>query len=167
MAPKRSGMRNIPRTPNQLAELRSLLDEFKQRLEVGGDAVDPDFKFHLGIASASGNRYFPDLLAHFGATTIPRTRIAMVQSPGGQAAYLGILCREHEQIYNAILRGDPEGVSMFMRTHLSSSRDRFQKAQEALGSFEKERSEGPYPQPAGNISLDSSAGIGTGLRITS
>ena len=125
------------RTESQLAELRRLLDAFKERLEVGGDTVDPDFRFHLGIASATGNRYFPELLAHFGTTTIPRTRITMVQSPGGQAAYLGILCREHEQIYNAILRGDPEGASMLMRTHLMSSRDRFQRAQEALGSLEK------------------------------
>jgi DNA-binding FadR family transcriptional regulator len=155
------------RTPIQLAELRKLLDTFKERLEIGGDTVDLDFKFHLGIARATANRYFPELLAHFGTTTIPRTRITLVQPPGAQAAYLGVLCREHEQIYNAILRGDPKGASMFMRTHLSNSRDRFQRAQEALGSLESDRSEGLYPQQAGNISLDSPAGIGTGLKITS
>jgi GntR family transcriptional regulator, transcriptional repressor for pyruvate dehydrogenase complex len=120
------------RTPSQLAELNRLLEEFHARLNVGGDTVEPDFQFHLTIANATGNRYFPEVLSRFGTTTIPRTRITMVQSSGGQAAYLGILCREHEQIYNAILRGDPEGASMFMRTHLSSSRDRFQKAQAAL-----------------------------------
>jgi GntR family transcriptional repressor for pyruvate dehydrogenase complex len=120
------------RTPSQLIELRRLLDEFHARLDAGGDTVEPDFQFHLGIANATGNRYFPEVLTRFGMATIPRTRITVVQSPENRAAYLGILSREHENIYNAILRGDPESAAMFMRTHLSGSRDRFQKAQEAL-----------------------------------
>jgi GntR family transcriptional repressor for pyruvate dehydrogenase complex len=120
------------RTPEQLERLRGLLDEFQTRLADGGDTVEPDFGFHLAIAEATGNRYFPEVLARFGTRTIPRTRVSMVQSAGGTAAYLGVLSHEHEHIYDAILRGDPESASMFMRTHLSSSRARFRKAQEAL-----------------------------------
>ncbi len=118
------------RTDEQLAELRRVLDAYQAALEGGGDTAEPDFQFHLRVAEATGNRYFPEVLARFGTTTIPRTRVSLLQSPGGQAAYLTTLGREHELIYTAILRGDPEDASRFMRTHLSNSRDRFQRAQD-------------------------------------
>jgi DNA-binding FadR family transcriptional regulator len=124
----------VRRTESQLADLRRILDEYQVALHNGGDTAKPDFEFHLGVAEAAGNRYFFEVLAHFGTTTIPRTRLCLVQSPGGQAAYMGILSHEHEAIYSAILRGDPADASAFMRTHLSNSRDRFQRAQDALGS---------------------------------
>jgi DNA-binding FadR family transcriptional regulator len=117
------------RTDAQLAELRRTLDEYQAALQSGADTAGPDFQFHLRVAEATGNRYFPDVLAGFGTTTIPRTRVSLMQSPGGQAAYLSILGREHEQIFSAILRADPEEASRFMRTHLANSRDRFQRAQ--------------------------------------
>lgn len=121
------------RTDVQLAELRRVLDAFQAALENGGDTAEPDFLFHLRVAEATGNRYFPEVLARFGTATIPRTRVSVLQPAGGQAAYLSILSREHEQIYGAILHGDPEAASQFMRTHLSNSRDRFQRAQDAIG----------------------------------
>lgn len=122
------------RTAGQLAELRRVLDEFQEALRNGGDAAEPDFQFHLRVAEATGNRYFPEVLSRFGTTTIPRTRVSLLQSAGDQAAYLSSLSREHEQIYDAIMRGDPKGASKFMRTHLANSRDRFQRAEDALGS---------------------------------
>jgi GntR family transcriptional repressor for pyruvate dehydrogenase complex len=118
------------RTEEQLAELRRVLDAYQTALHSGGDTAEPDFQFHLHVAEATGNRYFPEVLARFGTTTIPRTRVSLQQSPGGQAAYLTTLGREHEQIFTAILNGDPEGASRFMRTHLSNSRERFQRAQD-------------------------------------
>jgi GntR family transcriptional repressor for pyruvate dehydrogenase complex len=121
------------RTEQQLAEMRRLLDRFQNAMDQGGDTAEPDFLFHLRVAEATGNRYLPEVLARFGTATIPRTRVSVVQSAGGQAAYLEILSREHEQIYGAILRADPASASQFMRAHLSNSRDRFQRAQDALG----------------------------------
>ena len=124
----------VRRTESQMADLRQILDEFQAALLHGGNAAEPDFQFHLRVAEATGNRYFREVLARFGTTTIPRTRVGLLQSAGDQAAFLSILSREHEQIFSAILSGDPKGASKFMRTHLSNSRDRFQRAQDALGS---------------------------------
>jgi GntR family transcriptional repressor for pyruvate dehydrogenase complex len=118
------------RTDEQLAELRRVLDAYQVALHGGGDTAEPDYLFHLRVAEATGNRYFPEVLAGFGTTTIPRTRVSLQQSPGGQAAYLTTLGREHEQVYTAILNSDPEAAARFMRTHLSNSRDRFQRAQD-------------------------------------
>lgn len=122
------------RTPEQLADLRRVLDEFLAALHNGGNAAEPDFQFHVRVAEATGNRYFPEVLSRFGTTTIPRTRVSLLRSAGDQEAYLSILSREHEQVYAAILRGDPKSASKFMRTHLTNSRDRFQRAQDALVS---------------------------------
>ena len=117
------------RTEGQLAELRRVLDAYQAALRSGGDTAEPDFQFHLRVAEATGNRYFPEVLARFGTTTIPRTRVSLVQSPGGKAAFLTTLGKEHEQIYTAILNRDPHAAARHMRTHLSQSRDRFRRAQ--------------------------------------
>jgi GntR family transcriptional repressor for pyruvate dehydrogenase complex len=118
------------RTEGQLAELRRVLDAYQAALHSGGDTAEPDFQFHLRVAEATGNRYFPEVLARFGTTTIPRTRVSLMQSPGGQAAFLTTLGREHEQIYTAILNRDPHAASRHMRSHLTQSRDRFRRAQD-------------------------------------
>jgi len=39
--------------------------------------------------------------------------------------------REHEDIYDAIERRDPEAARAAMRMHLSNSRERLRRAQEA------------------------------------
>jgi GntR family transcriptional repressor for pyruvate dehydrogenase complex len=123
----------IRRTADQLADMRSALDAFQAALDSGRDTSEPDYQFHLRVAEATGNRYYAEVLARFGTTTIPRARLTVLQSAGDQAAYLSLLSREHEQIYGAILRGDAEDAARFMRTHLANSRDRFQRAQDALG----------------------------------
>ncbi|MEO8370905.1 MAG: FadR/GntR family transcriptional regulator [Candidatus Solibacter sp.] len=130
-----AGLAAARRTEGQLTDLRRILDKYQVALRSGGDTAEPDFEFHVGVAKATGNRYFSEVLAHFGTNTIPRTRVCLVQSPGGQAAYLSILSREHEEIYSAILRGDPVGAAQFMRAHLSNSRDRFMRAQDARDSL--------------------------------
>jgi DNA-binding FadR family transcriptional regulator len=127
-----AGLAAARRSAGQLAELRRVLDGFQSAMQSGDDTAEPDYQFHLRVAEATGNRYFPEVLARFGMTTIPRTRISLRQSTEDRAAYLSVLAREHEQIYSAILRGDSEGASRCMRAHLSNSRDRFQKAQAAL-----------------------------------
>jgi GntR family transcriptional repressor for pyruvate dehydrogenase complex len=118
------------RTEEQLQALRRALDEFQEAQRSGGNGAETDFQFHLRIAEASGNRYFPEVFAHFGMSSIPRTRVTLFASAQDQAAFISMLSREHEQIYGAILCADPKLAAKFMRVHLSNSRDRFRKAQE-------------------------------------
>ena len=51
---------------------------------------------------ATGNRYFGDILRHFGAQLIPRTRIASIHQPQRDPDYLRRVNREHEEILAAI-----------------------------------------------------------------
>jgi len=117
------------RTDLQLEEIRRALDDFKAELQSGSNAGETDFLFHLRIAETTGNRYFAEVMSNYGTATIPRTRLTVFQSPEARSNFLSMLSREHEQIFNAIARGDANAAAKFMRIHLSNSRDRFGKAQ--------------------------------------
>jgi GntR family transcriptional repressor for pyruvate dehydrogenase complex len=126
-----AGLAAQRRSDAQLAEIRAALDAL-ERAETRDDAVAPDLRFHLAIAAATGNRYFEDIMGHLGATLIPRARInspriAMADLP----QYLRRVNREHEDIHDAIARGDADGARAAMRLHLTNSRERLRRAQEA------------------------------------
>lgn len=123
------------RTEEQLAELARVLGLMQRSVAKGSPAVDADVQFHVVIAQATGNRYFVDILTQLGNTIIPRARVNMPQlAHDDPAAYLERVNREHEDIFNAILRKDPEAARAAMRTHLSNSRERLRQAQLQLES---------------------------------
>jgi GntR family transcriptional repressor for pyruvate dehydrogenase complex len=127
-----AGLAASRRTDEQLVAMRQALDDFEKNVAVAGDTVGPDFRFHLQIAQSTGNPYFADIMRHLGTTLIPRTRISAIRSQeGGGAPYLSRVNREHEEIYAAIARRDPESARAAMRIHLTNSRERLRMAQEA------------------------------------
>jgi GntR family transcriptional repressor for pyruvate dehydrogenase complex len=126
------------RTDEQAAELREALADMGRALTSGtgssaASSVEADVRFHGLVAEATGNRYFVEMLSQLGNTLIPRARL---NTPGLEperpADYLGRVNREHEDIYNAILRKDPEAARAAMRTHLSNSRERLRQTQQRL-----------------------------------
>jgi DNA-binding FadR family transcriptional regulator len=126
-----AGLAAQRRTEEQLREIAAALEAL-ENASTQGDAVAPDLRFHTAIAAATGNRYFADIMGHLGATLIPRARInspriAMEDLP----QYLRRVNREHEEIYQAIARRDPESARAAMRLHLTNSRERLRRAQEA------------------------------------
>jgi GntR family transcriptional regulator, transcriptional repressor for pyruvate dehydrogenase complex len=127
-----AGLAAQRRTEAQLAEMRAALDAFEANVGGEGDAVSPDFRFHLAIANATGNRYFADIMSHLGSTLIPRARINSSRvAQEDRTQYLRRVNREHEEIYSAIARGDAESARAAMRIHLTNSRERLRRAQEA------------------------------------
>jgi GntR family transcriptional regulator, transcriptional repressor for pyruvate dehydrogenase complex len=127
-----AGLAAQRRSEAQLAAMRAALDALESNSQGEGDTVSPDLRFHLLIAEATGNRYFADIMGHLGATLIPRaridsSRIAMEDLP----QYLRRVNREHEEIFAAIARRDPESARAAMRIHLTNSRERLRRAQEA------------------------------------
>jgi DNA-binding FadR family transcriptional regulator len=115
------------RTDEHLAEMRRALDLFRERLASGGETITPDFQFHLGIARATGNHYFFDILNHLGPALIPRARIPTNERQPEQIEYLVRISNEHEDTYNAIVRLDSEGARAALRNHLGNSRERMRR----------------------------------------
>ena len=127
-----AGLAALRRTDAQLADMRRALDELAKGDSQGQDTVSPDFRFHHLIAAATGNRYFADIMSHLGATLIPRARINSSKIASEDwSQYHRRLSREHEEIYDAIARRDPESARAAMRLHLTNSRERLRRAQEA------------------------------------
>ncbi|KIG03044.1 MULTISPECIES: FadR/GntR family transcriptional regulator [Caballeronia] len=128
-----AGLAAMRRTDDNLAHMRRALDEFERHIAEGtGNAVAADVAFHLELAKATGNRYFHSILSQLGNTIIPRTRVnsaALAHNDPG--SYLDRVNREHEDIYDAIERRDAEAARAAMRMHLSNSRERLRRAQEA------------------------------------
>jgi GntR family transcriptional regulator, transcriptional repressor for pyruvate dehydrogenase complex len=130
-----AGLAAMRRTEQNLQQMRRALDEFQQHLtEHTGNAVSADVAFHLELAKSTGNRYFHSILSQLGNTIIPRTRVnSAALAHNDPETYLDRVNREHEDIYDAIARRDPEAARAAMRMHLSNSRERLRRAQEAAG----------------------------------
>jgi GntR family transcriptional repressor for pyruvate dehydrogenase complex len=121
------------RTEGQLQQLRDTLDGFQAAAQSGEETVAWDVQFHLTIAQASSNRYFHDILSHLGTNIIPRARLNSAKlTHDDPANYMERVGREHEDIFNAIFRQDPESARAAMRTHLGNSRERLRRAQELI-----------------------------------
>lgn len=117
------------REDKHLATMRAALDAFESAVARGGDAVAPDFRFHSEIARATHNAHFARLLGTLGTRIIPRARLdtgarADAQAEASRRAYLQRVNAEHESIYDAIARQDPDAARAAMRTHLANSRER-------------------------------------------
>jgi GntR family transcriptional repressor for pyruvate dehydrogenase complex len=131
-----AGLAANRRTDAQLQKLRAALDDFQANAKRGGETIAADMQFHLTIAQASDNRYFHDILSHLGTNIIPRARLNSARlAHDDPAAYLERVSREHEDIFNAIARQDPESARAAMRTHLSNSRERMRQALAEAGKL--------------------------------
>ena len=126
-----AGLAALRRSDEQLRGLREALDDFEANVAAGGDTVKPDQRFHLLIAQATGNPYFADIMGHLGAGLIPRARVSAIRNHDRRGEYLVHVNREHEEIYAAIARRDPDSARAAMRIHLTNSRERLRLAQEA------------------------------------
>jgi GntR family transcriptional repressor for pyruvate dehydrogenase complex len=128
-----AGLAAMRRSDAQLQQLRSALDTFQESARSGGETVPSDLQFHLLVAQASGNRYFHDILSHLGSNIIPRSRLNSAKlAKDDPKTYMERVVNEHEDIYNAIARKDPEAARAAIRTHLSNSRERLRRAQELI-----------------------------------
>lgn len=120
-----AGIAAMKRTDADLEAMRDILREFEHLLAQSQETIDADFRFHLCIAQATGNRYFVDILSHMGQTVIPRTRINTASlGPETQQRYLQRVHDEHQEIYKAILMRNPLVASSAMQMHLNNSTER-------------------------------------------
>ncbi|WP_120996540.1 FadR family transcriptional regulator [Stutzerimonas urumqiensis] len=130
-----AGLAAQRRTPEQLKAMREFLDALNDSMIHASDAVGSDFQFHLQIAQATENRYFSDIMNHLGTAIIPRTRVNSARlAHDDQSHYNARLMREHEEIYDAIARQDPDAARAAMRLHLTNSRERLRQAHEEAES---------------------------------
>ncbi|MGE8384391.1 MAG: FadR/GntR family transcriptional regulator, partial [Pseudomonas putida] len=115
----------LRRDEGHLVRMRQALDDYQDLAAAGDSCIEPDRRFHLLIAEATGNLYFTEMLLHLGNSLIPRNRMALAERGGAKLARQAYLANlEHEAILNAIRRQDPDAARAAVCLHLSNSRDR-------------------------------------------
>lgn len=110
-----------------LHAMRRALDSFHDHLGSGKATVRPDFQFHLAIARAAANDHFSNILNHLGPSAIPRARFLINERQPHEREYLVRISNEHEDIYDAVARRDPEAARAAIRNHLGNSRERMRR----------------------------------------
>ncbi|HJV62961.1 MAG TPA: FadR/GntR family transcriptional regulator [Albitalea sp.] len=129
-----AGLAAVRRSEANLQAMREALARFHAAIEDNGDALAPDFQFHLEVARATQNVHFQDLMNYLGTMIIPRARLNTARVAGEtRREYLRRVNTEHENILSAIANNDPEAARAAMRTHLANSRERLRRANEAAG----------------------------------
>ena len=122
------------RTEANVQAMREAIAAFGQAIAGDTDAVASDMQLHLEIARATQNQHFAELMNYLGTMLIPRARVNTARVAGeGRREYLQRVHTEHESIVDAIASRDPDAARAAMRTHLSNSRERLRRAQEAAG----------------------------------
>ncbi len=108
---------------NTAASIRAALEAFVAAAPK--DAVEADFAFHRAVAAASGNRFYLDLLDSLGPMMImlPRTRLGDAHSLT-DASHVERVRREHDNVAEAVVAGDPDTARAAMRLHLGNTRRR-------------------------------------------
>jgi len=115
-----------------LQAMRRILRAFEDAVENPAVTIQPDYEFHLQVASATGNHYFREIMSHLHTAIIPRTRINTAElGRVQQLEYLNRVNSEHQDIYDAIARHDPEAARAAMRLHLTNSRERLRRAHDS------------------------------------
>jgi GntR family transcriptional repressor for pyruvate dehydrogenase complex len=123
-----AGLAAERRTDLQLKAIERALVDVSHSGQQPSGAVEADYRFHLKIALATGNRFYSDLLASLGPMMImlPRTRLEPAYTVS-DATHLTRVTLEHENIYLAIANHDAAAARAAMRLHLSNSRARLQR----------------------------------------
>jgi len=123
-----SGLAAERRTSHDLAQIEAALRSIEAEIEVGGNAIDADFRFHLAIFRSVHNRYFPQFLEFLGNFIIPRQILNVASgSDPDRVRYLRRIQTEHVAIYEAIRNQNTAAARKAARRHLSNSLSRYQE----------------------------------------
>jgi len=114
-------------TREQIREIGACLKAIDTDVAAGGDGVAPDIEFHRSIARATGNPHFLalwDFLGQFLKGTIKLTRAWEAQKEETRQQVL----QEHRDLYEAIVKKNPEAARMAARKHMEMSSHRISHA---------------------------------------
>jgi GntR family transcriptional regulator, transcriptional repressor for pyruvate dehydrogenase complex len=113
------------RSPDNLREMKRMLDEFEHAIHCDTNAVTSDFSFHLEVIKSTANPYFYNVLNFLGSMVIPRSRLeGLKQYSTDRQAYLAMIHAEHFEIYTAIKDRDSARAHASTLKHLNNSRNR-------------------------------------------
>ncbi len=112
------------RTAEQEAAIATANRKMAMLIEQGLPTIEADYEFHMAVAVATNNRFYVDVLRHFGSRTIPRGQFPTLPEASDRA-YLQKVHAEHAEILAGIADQDAERARQAMRAHMMASQRRY------------------------------------------
>jgi len=119
------------RTPGQLLEIERALARIAVAVAGGQDGVDEDFQFHMAIAQATGNGYWPKVVAMFAQYIRSAVEVTRANEARGDAMTAQVL-QEHGEIVAAIRAHAPERARAAAGEHMRMATERVHLADRAF-----------------------------------
>jgi len=125
-----AGLAAERRTGADMQRINHAIDAIDTAVQRGGDGVKEDWEFHLAIAQATGNPYFPELLG-----VLTRAMKASIRITRGNEARQVVLAeqvrQEHEALRNAIQSGNVHAAREAAIAHMSGTATRIRHVEPA------------------------------------
>jgi GntR family transcriptional regulator, transcriptional repressor for pyruvate dehydrogenase complex len=83
-----------------------------------------DFAFHLGVATASGNRFFVETMLNMRTSILTAMEITPAFVPPTSTSRVHRIHDEHRNIFDAIIANDAPAARDAMRSHLTQAMSR-------------------------------------------
>jgi DNA-binding FadR family transcriptional regulator len=118
----------VRREEQDLAEMRGALAQMKEAIDTAevSAGVDADFRFHQAIARATRNANYITFFEFF--TELYRRNLLASRARSASTARGEQAQKEHEAIYEAIRKGDPELARRAARRHVENTGARLRSA---------------------------------------
>ncbi|WP_417264291.1 FadR/GntR family transcriptional regulator [Celeribacter sp.] len=126
-----AGLAALRRTSSQEFDIMSKNSIMKKSILDESRTSQADFDFHMAIATAANNGYFPQALSQFGPSAIPRASLPNLTEARSQT-YLETIQAEHDRIVHAVSTQDAVEARAAMRAHLENSQARYRALSLAL-----------------------------------
>ena len=117
----------LRRTPAHLAEIDYALRRIEEAVANGADGVEEDARFHLAIATATGNTHWVRLMELFAQPIRSAIRVTRANE-ARRADFSRQVWAEHQKIVDAITAGDPDLARAAAAAHMTSAAQRVQAA---------------------------------------
>lgn len=120
-----AGLAATRRNAETLAGIERAVQNMRNAIAAGSDAIEADLEFHRAVAAATNNVHFANLFAYLGTLSVPRVRLKTYGlSPEARVTYLNKVNDEHGAVLAAIRAGDADNARSAMRMHLINSKQR-------------------------------------------
>jgi GntR family transcriptional repressor for pyruvate dehydrogenase complex len=112
------------RNPAELAGIKAAHERFRAEAEVGSPSPDADLGFHMAIAQASGNSFYPALLEHLHEAVAGFMNLSLQLTRTSPRERASQVLQEHVLILEAISLQDADAAQIAMQFHLTQARRR-------------------------------------------
>jgi GntR family transcriptional repressor for pyruvate dehydrogenase complex len=122
------------RSPEDIEACTAAFKRLRAALAAGKEAIHEHFRFHLAIAKASQNEFYPELLQYLHHVLI-QSLLASYEETRQLPRRFEQVQDEHAAILEAIVEGDFDAAGRVMRTHLTNAGRRLLAGSDSASPF--------------------------------